>query len=147
MNSDDLLSTAEVWTRRRLMQLGAAGAMSLGAPRLAQAAETAVHRGMMNVAFEKREPRVALIGTGGRGTSLLGDLLAAGAQIAALCDIVPEKAEHAASLVVAAGLKKPALPHSNDEDLKKSLRLNIMDPSFPNGTSLPFVPLDDPPAS
>jgi Zn-dependent alcohol dehydrogenase len=85
------------------MQLGAAGAMSLGAPRLAHAAETAAHGSMMNVTFEKRDPRVAVIGTGGRGTSLLGDLLAADAQIAALCDIVPEKAEHAASLVVAAG--------------------------------------------
>jgi len=46
-------------------------------------------------------------------------LLAAGAQIAALCDIVPAKAEHAASLVVAAGQKKPALytqgPHHYEE--------------------------------
>ena len=62
---------------------------------------------------------MALIGTGGRGTSLLGDLLASDAQIAALCDIVPEKAEHAASLVVAAGQKKPALytqgPHHYEE--------------------------------
>ena len=119
MNSDDLLSKAEVWTRRRLMQLGAAGAMSMGAPRLTQAAETAAHRSMMNVAFEKREPRVAMIGTGGRGTSLLADLLAAGAQIAALCDIVPAKAEHAASLVVAVGQPKPALytkgPHHYEE--------------------------------
>ena len=101
------------------MQLGAAGAMSLGAPRLTQAAETAVHRSMMNVPFEKREPRVAVIGTGGRGTSLLGDLLAVDAQIAALCDVVPAKAEHAASLVVAAGQKKPALytqgPHHYEE--------------------------------
>ena len=76
MSSENLLSAAEVWTRRRLMQLGAAGAVSLSAPGLAEAAETAVHRSMMNVAFEKREPRVAVIGTGGRGTSLLGNLLA-----------------------------------------------------------------------
>jgi hypothetical protein len=119
MSSDDLLSAAEVWTRRRLMQLGAAGAVSLSAPRLAQAAETTVRRSMMNVPFEKREPRVAVIGTGGRGTSLLGDLLAVDAQIAALCDVVPEKAEHAASLVVVAGQAKPALytegPHHYEE--------------------------------
>ena len=50
---------------------------------LAQAAETATRHSMMQVPFEKREPRVAVIGTGGRGTSLLGDLLAADAQIAA----------------------------------------------------------------
>jgi hypothetical protein len=57
MNLDDLNREAGALTRRRLMQLGAAGAMSLGAPRLAQAAETAVHRSMINVPFEKREPR------------------------------------------------------------------------------------------
>src|SRR5208283_1323468 len=64
MNLDDLNREAGALTRRRLMQLGAAGALSLGASRLAQAAETAVHRSMMNVPFEKREPRVAVIGTG-----------------------------------------------------------------------------------
>jgi len=96
-------------TRRQFVQLGAAGAMVLGAPHLAKAAEVATRHSMMNVAFEKREPRIAVIGTGGRGTSLLGDLLAVDAQVVALCDIVPEKAEHAAGLVVAAGQKKPAL--------------------------------------
>jgi hypothetical protein len=128
MNLDELYREAGTLSRRRLMQLGAASAMSLSAPRLAQAAQTAAHHSMMNVPFEKREPRVAVIGTGGRGTSLLGNLLAVDAQIAALCDIVPAKAEHAAALVVAAGQKKPALftqgPHdyehlvaSNDVDL------------------------------
>ncbi len=117
MSSDDL--GFDVWTRRRLMQLGAAGAVSLGAPRVAHAAEAAVRSSMMDVPFEKREPRVAVIGTGGRGTSLLGNLLAVDAQIAALCDVVPEKAEHAASLVVAAGQAKPALytegPHHYED--------------------------------
>jgi len=110
------------------MQVGAAGAVMLNAAQLAQAAEATAHRTMMEIPFEKREPRVAIIGTGGRGTSLLGNLLAANAQMAALCDIVPEKAGHAASLVVAAGQKKPELytdgPHHyeslvarNDVDL------------------------------
>jgi hypothetical protein len=108
MDLDELNGEAGAFTRRRLLQLGAAGAMSLSAVRLAQAAETAAHRNMTNVAFEKREPRVAVIGTGDRGTSLLGNLLTVDAQIVALCDIVPAKAEHAASLVVAAGQKKPA---------------------------------------
>ncbi|MGA3035796.1 MAG: Gfo/Idh/MocA family oxidoreductase [Terracidiphilus sp.] len=128
MKFDELQPAADGWTRRQFVQLGAAGAMALGTPQLVQAAEQATRSSMMNVPFEKREPRVAVIGTGGRGTSLLGDLLAVDAQIAALCDVVPEKAEHAASLVVADGQKKPALytqgPHhyealtaSNDVDL------------------------------
>ena len=69
-----------------------------------------------------------MIGIGGRGTSLLGNLLAADAQVVALCDIVKERAEHGASMVVAAGQKKPELytngPHQyeglvgrNDVDL------------------------------
>ena len=62
---------------------------------------------------------MAMIGTGGRGTSLLGNLLAADAQVVALCDIVPEKAEHAASLVVAAGQKKPALYTHGPHDFRK----------------------------
>jgi predicted dehydrogenase len=78
---------------------------------------------MIGVAFEKREPRVAIIGTGGRGTSLLGNLLAADAQVVGLCDIVPQKAEHAAGLVVAAGQKRPQLytdgPHAFDTMLER----------------------------
>ena len=45
--------------------------------------------------FEKRNPRIAIIGTGGRGTNLLENLLAADAQVVALCDVVKAKAEHA----------------------------------------------------
>ncbi len=45
------------------------------------------------------KPRIGIIGTGGRGTSLLGNLLGADAKVLALCDVVREKAEHAQSLV------------------------------------------------
>ncbi len=119
MHPEEDMVEGGVCTRRRFLQLGAAGAMSLSAAKLTQAAETAARSSMMNVPFAKREPRVAVIGTGGRGTSLLGDLLAVNAQVAALCDIVEEKAEHAAALVAATGQKKPALytqgPHHYEE--------------------------------
>jgi hypothetical protein len=119
MHEEEQTAEAGACTRRRFLQLGAAGAAALGAAKLTHAQETAARGSMMGVAFEKREPRVAVIGTGGRGTSLLGDLLAVDAQIAALCDIVPEKAEHAAGMVTAAGQKKPALytqgPHHVEE--------------------------------
>ncbi len=97
------------WTRRRFMQIGAAGAVSLSAPALAHAAETAVHRTMVDVPFEKRNPRIGVIGVGGRGTSLLRNLLAADAQVIAICDVVQEHADRAAAMVVAAGQNKPAL--------------------------------------
>ncbi len=79
---------------------------------------------MIDVPFAKRNPRIALIGTGGRGTSLLGNLLAADAEIVAVCDLVEEKAEHAASLVKAAGRKTPdrytAGPHAFEAMLRRS---------------------------
>jgi len=114
----------ETWTRRRFIQISAASAAALGATTLTDAETAPVHRTMMEVPFEKREPRVAMIGTGGRGTSLLGNLLAADAHVVALCDIVKAKAERAASMVEAAGQKQPELytdgPHHYEALLGRS---------------------------
>jgi len=53
------------------------------------------------IAFhEKRNPRIELIGTGGRGTTLLRKRIEQMRRWLALCDIVKEKAEHAAEVVV-----------------------------------------------
>ena len=79
------------WTRRRFVQLGAASAVSLGVLKLADGEEAPVHKTMMEVPFEKRNPRIAMIGVGGRGTSLLENLLAADAQVVAICDVVQEQ--------------------------------------------------------
>ncbi len=59
-------------------------------------------------------PRIGIIGTGGRGTSLLTNLLAADVRVLALCDVVPEKAQHAQSLVVQAGQPAPQLYTQGD---------------------------------
>ncbi len=66
---------------------------------------------MMGVPFEPHSTvRVAIVGTGLRGKSLLGELLAVeGVQITALCDIVPDKAQRAARMVTDAGQPAPAL--------------------------------------
>ncbi len=112
MSLDDLNSGLESWTRRRFVQMGAASAVSLSMMNRSHAEQAAARaRSMMDVPFEKREPRVAMIGLGGRGTSLLGNLLAADAQVVALCDIVKEKAEHGPGLVVAAGQKEATALH------------------------------------
>jgi hypothetical protein len=68
-----------------------------------------------------------MIGLGGRGTSLLGNLLAADAQVVALCDIVKEKAEHGAGLVVAAGQKKPELYTAGPHDFENLLAQKDVD--------------------
>jgi len=82
---------------------------------------------MISVPFEKRNPRIALIGTGGRGTSLLKNLVAADAQMVALCDIVKEKAEHAAEIVVKSGQKKPDLYTDGTHAFETMLGRNDID--------------------
>ena len=111
------------WTRRKFIEWSAATAASAAVSGVANA-EAAAKPTMINVPFAKRNPRIGLVGTGGRGTSLLGDLLAAEGQVVGLCDLVSAKAEKAAGLVVAAGQKKPELytagPHAYEALLKRS---------------------------
>src|ERR1700733_8630857 len=109
------------WTRRRFVQMAAVGAVSAGVSPLAHAESAGEHDTMIDVPFEKRNPRIAMIGVGGRGTSLLGNVLAADGQVVAVCDIVSQKAEHAASMVVAAGQKKPKLYTNGPHDFETML--------------------------
>lgn len=109
------------WTRRRFMQVGAATAVSAGLEPGMHAEAAAASKTMINVPFERRNPRIAMIGVGNRGTSLLGNLLAADGQVIAVCDVVPEKAEHAAGLVTAAGQKRPELFTQGPHDFEKML--------------------------
>jgi predicted dehydrogenase len=112
------------WSRRKFVQMGAATAISANMMNLAHAEEASSYRTMIDVSFDKRNPRIAMIGVGGRGTSLLGNLLAADGQVVAVCDIVKEKAQHAASMVVASGQKSPELytdgPHAFESMLGKN---------------------------
>jgi len=110
------------FTRRQFVQLGTAAA--LGAQALLQneaiaSVVAATHASMRGAAYAAREPRIAIIGTGGRGTSLLGDLLAVGGQVLALCDIVQAKAEAAADMVVKAGQPRPELYTRGDHDYER----------------------------
>jgi len=122
MSLEDPTGITGAWSRRKFIQIGAAGAVMLNEGLLSPAEDA--QGSMLDVPFDKRDPRIGMIGLGGRGTSLLGNLLAADAQIVAICDIVPEKAEHAASLVVAAGQNKPALytdgPHHFESMVARS---------------------------
>lgn len=127
MSGNEQDSIFGAWSRRKFMQASMAGAVVLNADGFAAAEESAMRQSMIDVPFEKREPRVALIGTGGRGTSLLENLLGANAQMVALCDIVRAKAEHAAGLVEKAGQKKPDLYSDGVHDYEKLLSRNDID--------------------
>ena len=56
-----------------------------------------------------KKVRVGMIGVGGRGTSLMGQLLAIdGAAVTAVCDVVPERVAAAQARVAAKGQPSPA---------------------------------------
>jgi len=82
---------------------------------------------MMGVPFEARDRvRLGIIGVGGRGTSLLRDLLAVdGVDVRAICDLVPEKVEHAQKMVTDAGQPKPAGFTKGDYDFKNLNQLDL----------------------
>jgi predicted dehydrogenase len=82
---------------------------------------------MIGVPFEARERvRLGIIGVGGRGTSLLHDLLAVdGVEVKAICDLVPEKAERANKTVTDAGQPKPAGFTKGDQDFKNLNQLDL----------------------
>jgi predicted dehydrogenase len=101
-------------SRRRFLQAGAVLATSAA---YAQPASNA--KSMIGVPFTAAEPVIGIIGTGGRGTSLLGEFLGGDVRVKALCDIVPEKAQHAASLVTKAGQSAPELYTDGDHAFEK----------------------------
>ncbi len=77
---------------------------------------------MRNVPFTPTpQPRVGIIGVGGRGSGLLGDLLGVeNVRVVSVCDLVQEKAERAAKRVTEAGQSAPKI-YAGKEDSYKSL--------------------------
>jgi hypothetical protein len=115
-------NAAGLLSRRSFLQLGATTAIATHALAMAPTAP-ASQKTMTEVPFRKREPRLGLIGTGGRGTSLLRNLLGAEAQVVGLCDVVVQKAKAAQALVTATGQKSPELytdgPHAYQKMLQR----------------------------
>jgi predicted dehydrogenase len=87
---------------------------------------------MMDVPFaakepEGKEPGIGIIGVGGRGTSLLEDLLAANGNVRAICDIVPDKAKHAQQLIEKAGQPTPELYTQSDHAYEQLVARDDLD--------------------
>ncbi len=82
---------------------------------------------MIGVPFDARERvRMGIIGVGGRGTSLLRDLLAVdGVDVKAVCDLVPEKVEQAQKMVTDAGQPKPTGFTKGEWDFKNLNQLDL----------------------
>jgi predicted dehydrogenase len=113
---------AGLLSRRGFLQLGATTAIASRALAMGPTPPSP-YKTMAGVPFRKREPRLGLIGTGGRGTSLLKNLLGAEARVVGLCDVVPEKAKGAQALVTATGQASPELytegPHAYQKMLQR----------------------------
>lgn len=85
------------------------------------------HATMMGVPFEARERvRLGIIGVGGRGSSLLQDLLAVeNVDIKAICDLVPEKVAKAQKAVTDAGQAEPRGFSKGELDFKNLTELDL----------------------
>jgi predicted dehydrogenase len=138
--SDELkLTTSLRLTRRRLLQALGTGATLLGLDRLGLAGseplaaaanpDLAGGESVMGMPFSPHATvRVGIIGVGGRGTDLLGDLLAIeGVEVKAVCDIVAEKARRARSTVEKAGKPAPQEYTAGDHDFENLCRRGDLD--------------------
>ena len=121
-------------SRRQLIRTATGAAAALGLARTGAAQELPAappQRGatMAGVPFEKRASvRFALIGCGGRGSSLLGDILhVPGVELKAVCDIVPEKVAKAQAAVIKAGQKKPDGYTNGDHDFENLCKRGDLD--------------------
>lgn len=84
---------------------------------------------MRGVPFARRErASFAIIGTGLRGRSLLSELVAIdGAHIAAVCDVVPDKAQRAVKMCTDAGRPAPAVYVDGDHAFERVVERDDID--------------------
>src|SRR5215472_2386391 len=118
--------------RNFMVHTAIGGAGLLLAPELLGAqAGSAAQKGagatMMGVPFEPKERvRLGIIGVGGRGVSLLKDLLTVdNVDIKAICDIIPGKVEQAQKMVADRGQAKPVGLSKGDWGFKDLNQLDL----------------------
>ncbi len=119
-------------SRRHLIRSAAAAAAALGLPRSVWAqppSPAAQGSSMMGVPFARHAAvRFGLVGCGGRGMGLLGDLLAVpGLEVKAVCDVVPEKVAKAQAAVEKAGRGRPEGYAKGDHDFENLCRRGDLD--------------------
>ncbi|MHB1070369.1 MAG: Gfo/Idh/MocA family protein, partial [Gemmatimonadaceae bacterium] len=130
-------------SRRDLLKSAALAGAALGAsgagfPAVAESVTAGSHpelaaaaagKTMKGVPFERHETvRIAIVGTGLRGRSVLHDFLGCpGVNITALCDNVPDKALRAAKMVTDAGQPAPALYTDGDRAFEQLVQRDDID--------------------
>jgi hypothetical protein len=111
-------------TRRQFVAMGAAGAAQLA---VSQDRAAALIPTMADVPYERKDPRIAFIGVGGRGTALLKNVLAADGNVVAICDIDGEHAKHAQKMITDANLPSPELYTRGDHDYERMVQRDDVD--------------------
>lgn len=127
-------------SRRRILQSAtlAAGGLGLKALGLRATAEAGQAEGprparagesVIGMRFEPRPVvRLGLIGHGGRGRSLLHDLLGIpGVEVNAVCDLVKSRVESAQAAVEKKGQKRPAAYAAGETDFENLVRRDDLD--------------------
>jgi predicted dehydrogenase len=125
-------SNAPLSRRDLIKAAGAAGVALASAPEQSPAANQAIgsHPAtMLRVPFERHaKVRLAIVGTGLRGTSMLAEWLAVdGVEITAVADVIPAKAARAARLVTDAGRPAPAVYSSGERDFERLVSRDDID--------------------
>lgn len=110
--------------------VGGAGlliAKDILSPEFASGGTKSTNATMMGVPFEGRERvRLGIIGVGGRGTSLLQDLLAIEkVEVKAICDLVPAKVARAQKAVTDAGQAQPVGFSKGEKDFENLTKLDL----------------------
>jgi hypothetical protein len=110
-----------VRSRRQFLEPGAATASALNLETAVNGAST------FQRPFSAEIPHVGLIGTGGRGTSVLRDFLTADVRVAACFDLVPEKVAGAKCLLGKASRSFPGVHIKDEHAFEKLLELDDLD--------------------
>ena len=115
-------------SRRDFLRLGSMTAVGMSISTIEAESERPHAESVIGMEFAAvKDPRIGIIGVGGRGTSLLENLLAADVKVIALCDVVREKAEHAQSLVIKAGQSSPELYTNGDHAFESLVARDDLD--------------------
>jgi hypothetical protein len=109
-----------------VLGVGSAGADPPGEP---QAPAEAAGPSVMDLKFDRHETvRIGVIGVGGRGTSLLRELLdVEGARVTAVCDLVAAKTERARALCTKKKQAAPEAYTSGDHDFENLVKRDDVD--------------------
>lgn len=116
-------------SRRDFLRIGTATTLGLAliSQRHADAAAPGGGSTMIEVPFGSKTARMAIVGLGGRGTSLLKNLVATNAEIVGLCDIQEGQVKKAQAILSKAGKGTPEIYFGDEHSFEKLMKRTDID--------------------